>query len=52
MRSYKYDDGFPVLKELIQNADDAKSTELRIYYYGGIPNAKHPLLRRKGIFVL
>ena len=51
LRSYKYDDGFPVLKELIQNADDAKSTELRIYYYGGIPNAKHPLLRRKGIFV-
>ena len=51
LHSYKYDDGFPVLKELIQNADDAKSTELRIYYFDGIPNAKHPLLHRKGIFV-
>ena len=51
LHSYKYNDGFPVLKELIQNADDAKSTELRIHYYDGIQDAKHPLLKRKGIFV-
>lgn len=51
LKSYDYKDGFPVLKELIQNADDAQSSELRIINFEGIPTAKHPLLRRKGIFV-
>ena len=51
LHSYEYKDGFPILKELVQNADDAESTELRIHFYEGIPEASHPLLRRKGIFV-
>ncbi len=26
--SYKYSDGFPILKELVQNANDAEASEL------------------------
>ncbi len=48
---YKYDDGFTVLKELIQNANDASSEEVRVYLFSGIPNARHPLLRRRAILV-
>ena len=51
LHSYEYKDGFPVLKELIQNADDAESTELRIHYFEGIPSAQNELLRRKGILI-
>lgn len=49
--SYKYGDGFPVLKELIQNADDAGASELRIYVVDGISEAKTSLLRQPAIII-
>lgn len=49
--SYKYGDGFPVLKELIQNADDAGASELRIYIVDGIREAKTSLLRQPAIII-
>lgn len=51
LHSYPYDDGFPILKELIQNADDAKSTEIRIYYYEGKNDAENSILRFPGVLV-
>jgi len=41
--SYRH--GFPIIKELIQNANDAKSKLLSISQFNGFPNAKHPLLQ-------
>lgn len=49
--SYKYSDGFPILKELVQNANDAEATEMSIYFISGIPNAKHELLRNPALVV-
>lgn len=49
--SYKYGDGYPVLKELIQNADDAGASELRIYVVDGIKDAKTSLLKQPAIVV-
>ena len=47
----RYDNGFPVLKELIQNADDAAATRLDIGGCRGLPNVDHPLLRAPALFV-
>jgi len=44
--------GFPVLKELVQNAEDAKATCLDYGWIEGIPNATHPLLRSPALFML
>ena len=41
-----------VLKELIQNADDAVATELDVGICPGLPAATHPLLRGSGLFVV
>lgn len=49
--SYKYGDGYPVLKELIQNADDAGASELRVYVVDGIQNAKTSLLRQPAVII-
>lgn len=49
--SYKYGDGYPVLKELIQNADDAGASELRIYVVDGINDAKTSILKQPAIVV-
>lgn len=49
--SYKFSDGFPILKELIQNANDADATELQISFSDGIKNAEHELLREPAIIV-
>lgn len=46
----RYQSGFPILKELIQNADDAKARRLVFGYHLGIPNAKHPLLKGPALF--
>ena len=42
----RYDDGFPILKELIQNADDAQAASLRFGWHPGLAaqRAQHPLL--------
>ncbi|GAA5502367.1 hypothetical protein Dxin01_02111 [Deinococcus xinjiangensis] len=41
-----------VLKELIQNADDAAATTLEVGICPGLPGAVHPLLREQGLFVV
>lgn len=43
--------GFPILKELIQNANDAEATELIIKTFPGDIKATHELLRNVGILV-
>lgn len=45
-----YERGFPILKELIQNADDAGATSMDIGWSHGIPGAPHPLLRGPALF--
>jgi hypothetical protein len=44
--------GFPILKELIQNAEDAKASCLDYGWINGISNAKHPLLKCPALFML
>jgi len=50
LKSYKL--GFPILKELIQNAEDAGSTYFDYGWIDGIPEANHPLLKDPALFVL
>ncbi|MEG4911485.1 sacsin N-terminal ATP-binding-like domain-containing protein [Microcoleus sp. B7-D4] len=47
-----YKPGFPVLKELVQNAEDAGSTHFDFGWIEGISNAKHPLLRTPALFIV
>ena len=46
---YKY--GFPILKELLQNAEDRKSRRVLIDLYRGWPNACNPLFKGPGLLV-
>ena len=50
LNSYKL--GFPILKELVQNAEDAKATHLDYGWIEGLSSANHPLLRSPAIFML
>jgi hypothetical protein len=47
----RYRPGFPVLKELIQNAEDAGATVVRFVSHPGWPAATNPLLRVPGFVV-
>ncbi len=54
LESYRIqnNNGFPILKELIQNANDAEATEMILKFFPGDESADHPLLKNnKGIFV-
>ena len=46
----RYENGLPILKELIQNADDAKAKTLVFGRHAGFPNASHPLLQGPGLW--
>ncbi|KFK57813.1 hypothetical protein JS84_18050 [Vibrio vulnificus] len=46
----RYKSGFPILKEMVQNADDAKACNLVIGWHPGIATATHPLLKDPAIF--
>lgn len=46
----RYENGFPILKELIQNADDAKARTLIFNSHPGFPDASNPLLKGKGLW--
>ncbi len=46
----RYENGFPVLKELIQNADDAKARTLIFGTHPGFPDASSPLLKGSGLW--
>ncbi|MES9887334.1 MAG: hypothetical protein ABW140_11015 [Candidatus Sedimenticola sp. 6PFRAG1] len=48
----RYQTGFPVLKELIQNTDDAPATELHYGLSPGLKNVSHPLLQGPGLFLI
>ena len=40
----RYDSGFPVIKELVQNADDAQATRIVFGQHPGFPHdTDHPL---------
>lgn len=48
----QYHKGFPLLKELVQNADDAKASVLHLGWAHGVPGASHELLRHPGVFAI
>lgn len=48
----RYETGYPVLKELIQNADDSESQRFRLDALPGWPDANNPLLRGPGLLVV
>src|SRR5208282_2691732 len=48
----RYDTGYPILKELLQNADDAEARRFRLDALPGWPTAANPLLRGPGLLVL
>lgn len=49
----RYDTGYPILKELLQNADDAGARRFRLDALVGWPTAaKNPLLRGPGLLVV
>jgi hypothetical protein len=48
----RYNSGFPVLKELIQNAEDAKARIVQFIAQPGWADAKNPLLRVPGFLVV
>ena len=48
----RYYSGFPILKELLQNADDAEARHFRIDALPGWPTATNPLLQGPGLLVV
>ena len=48
----RYASGYPILKELVQNADDAKARRVRLDALTGWPDADNPLLRGPGLLVV
>lgn len=48
----RYGRGFPIIKELVQNADDAGATRLDIGIVPGISGCDHPLLRDPALIVV
>lgn len=48
----RYYQGFPVVKELVANADDAKATVVHLGWSPAPLGAAHPLLSRPGVFVV
>ncbi|MBO9492943.1 hypothetical protein J7438_02400 [Thalassotalea sp. G20_0] len=48
----RYENGFPVLKEIVQNSDDATADKLVMGWCQGIENPDNPLLRDPAIFFI
>ena len=46
----RYKTGFPILKEIVQNADDAGGTHLSFGYSKGLLGAEHELLKGPAVF--
>ena len=46
----RYETGFPILKELIQNADDAKARTMIFGSHLGFSDASNPLLKGSGLW--
>lgn len=54
LERYPYADGFPVLRELLQNADDpkAEAESVAVCLLRGWPDAANPLLRGPGLLLV
>lgn len=48
---HSYRNGFPIIKELVQNADDACATTLDICWWASATDDAHPLLRGPALIV-
>ena len=48
----RYESGYPILKELLQNADDAAARHFPLDALPGWPNAGNPLLNGPGLLVV
>lgn len=48
----RYKDGHAVLKELLQNADDALASQLHVAWLDSLPGAEHPLLQGPLLFIV
>ena len=51
----RYYSGFPILKELLQNADDAEAQRFVVEFWKSLPGSEHatnPLLRAPGALIL
>lgn len=48
----RYQEGFPIIKELLQNADDAEASCLQIGWFPGFPDVSHSLLKGPALFVI
>ncbi len=48
----RYREGFPIFKELLQNADDAEASCLHLGWFSGFPHIAHPLLKGPALFVV
>ena len=48
----RYQEGFPIIKELLQNADDAEASCLHIGWFPGFPELSHPLLTGPALFIV
>ena len=48
----RYESGYPILKELLQNADDAGARRFRLDALSGWPDADNPLLQGPGLLVV
>ena len=48
----RYESGYPILKELLQNADDARSRRFRLDARSGWPDAGNPLLQGPGLLIV
>jgi len=52
LERYPFEDGFAVLRELLQNADDAKASRIVIRLLPGWDSASNPLLRGQGLLLI
>ena len=48
----RYQEGVPIIKEFLQNADDAQASRLHIGWHYALPGIDHPLLHSPSLFVL
>jgi hypothetical protein len=48
----RYRGGFSIIKEFVQNADDAEATQVHIVWTPGIRDESHPLLRGPALIAI
>ena len=47
-----YKEGFPVIRELVQNADDGRAERVLLAVAPGLPDAGHPLLEAPSLVLM